>query len=84
MKKLLATFTLVIGVGLALPGLSQAQLVLYDDFRGRGPIDPARWHGTEAQAGADAPNTETSRTIIGGQLQLLLTSFGETTSDFVR
>jgi hypothetical protein len=63
-----------------VPGLGQAQLVLYDDFKGR-LIDPDRWSGNERNTGLIAPNTETSRSISGGKLEILLTNYGRTNSD---
>ncbi len=68
---------LLVGV----PGLGQAQLVVYDDFHGR-QIDPSKWQGSEGGASAAAPNTETTRRIVGNRLELSLTSWGRTDSDF--
>jgi hypothetical protein len=65
---------------LAFPVTSIAQLALYDDF-GQRRIDPDKWHGGETSVGASAPNAESDRNIANGQLRLLLTSYGETTSD---
>lgn len=56
-----------------VPGLVQAQLVLYDDFKTK-LIDPDRWSGSERGVGLDAANTETSRSVAGGKLQVSLTS----------
>jgi hypothetical protein len=63
-----------------LAGIGQAQLVLYDNFDS-GPIDPAKWHGSQNQPGPSAPMTETIRRIVTGQLQLQVVNYGETTSD---
>ena len=35
---------------LGMPGVTSAQLVLYDDFRAAG-IDPEKWHGQEGSSG---------------------------------
>jgi hypothetical protein len=61
-----------------LPGMGQAQLVLYDNFSS-GLINPAKWYGRQNQPGASQPMTETSRKIVEGQLQLQATDYGETT-----
>ena len=45
---------------LGLAGVSQAQLVLYDDFNVK-PINPGRWYGTEFTVGPAQPNTEATR-----------------------
>jgi hypothetical protein len=65
---------------LGLAGVSQAQLVLYDDFNVK-PINPAKWFGSEGQFGPGAPNTETTRKIANGQLKIDLTTWGRTDSD---
>jgi hypothetical protein len=63
-----------------IPGVSQAQLVLYDDFDVE-PINPAKWTGNEGSAGPLAPNTETTRKIVGGKLEIDLTTWGRTDSN---
>ena len=65
---------------LLLPSAGGAQLVLYDDFSLK-TINPDKWHGGEGSAGASGPDTESSRGIKGGKLQLQLTSYGGTSSD---
>ena len=65
---------------LGFAGVSQAQLVLYDDFNGK-PIDPAKWFGSERSAGAPAPNTEAARKIAGNKLSLSATTWGRTDSN---
>jgi hypothetical protein len=72
---------LVAGLGLAVPRIgSGQQLTLYDDFGGR-QLNVVRWQGSESQASTTAPNTDASRRIVQGKLQLMLTSFGATDSD---
>ena len=62
------TLALVVGILLALPVVSWAQLVHYDDFS-LSSINPEKWHGGEGPGGgALAPNAETSRSIVDGQL----------------
>jgi hypothetical protein len=61
-------------------GVSQAQLVLYDDFKGKS-IDPAKWAGSEGTFGLSAPNTETGRKISGGHLEISTTTWGRTDSN---
>jgi hypothetical protein len=81
MMNVLKTLALFVGILLVLPGVSRAQLVLFDDFN-LPTINPDKWHGGEGAGGsALAPNGETSRGIVDGQLQLQLTSYGETNSD---
>jgi hypothetical protein len=63
-----------------LPGMGQAQLVLYDNFNSA-LINPAKWFGSQSQPGAAAPMTETSRKIVEGQLLLQVTDYGDNTSD---
>jgi hypothetical protein len=65
---------------LGLAGVSQAQLVLYDDFNVK-PINPAKWSGSEGTAGAAAPSTETARKIAKQQLSISLTLWGRTDSN---
>lgn len=45
MKKALATFSVLIGLGLSLPGFGRAQLVLYDDFGGGDKTGQVAWNG---------------------------------------
>jgi hypothetical protein len=63
---------------LGLAGVSQAQLVLYDDFNVK-PINPEKWFGRDEFSGAR--NTETVRKTAAKQLQLLLATFGGNSSD---
>jgi len=82
MRKPLAVTVLLV-TGLLLLGfasVSEAQLVLYDDFNSK-PINPAKWSGFESDFGPAAPNTETARKIANGKLNLVLTSYGRTDSD---
>ena len=75
--------TVLLVTGLLLLGfasVSEAQLVLYDDFNSK-PINPAKWSGFESDFGPAAPNTETARKIANGKLNLVLTSYGRTDSD---
>jgi len=65
---------------LGLAGVSQAQLVLYDDFSVK-PINPAKWFGSERQFGPGAPDTETTRKIANGQIEIDLTTYGRADSD---
>jgi hypothetical protein len=65
---------------LGFAGVSQAQLVLYDDFKGK-VIDPAKWTGSEGSFGPSAPNTDATRSSVGGQLQMSTTTWGRTDSD---
>jgi hypothetical protein len=77
------TVVLLLVVLLALlgfAGVSQAQLVLYDDFNKK-PINPAKWTGSEGSAGPLAPNTETARRIAAKQLEIDLTTWGRTDSN---
>lgn len=64
---------------LGVPGQSQAQLVLYDNFNGK-RIDPSKWQGGEFVI-PGAPHAETARRIEDGKLELSLTSYGTTLSD---
>jgi len=64
---------------LGVPGQSQAQLVLYENFNVK-RIDPSKWQGGEFEV-SGAPNTETARRIEDGKLELSLTSYGSTGSD---
>jgi hypothetical protein len=80
-KPITATLLLFVPlVLLGLAGVSQAQLVLYDDFNVK-PINPARWSGSEASGGPLAPDTETARKIAKGELEITLTTWGRTDSD---
>lgn len=67
---------LLVGV----PRLGQAQLVVYDDFKGK-QIDPSKWQGSEGGTAPGASHTDTARRIHGNQLELSLTSWGKTDSD---
>jgi hypothetical protein len=60
-------------------GVSQA-LMLYDDFNVK-PINPAKWTGSEGNAGPAAPNTETARKLAGKKLYISLTTWGRTDSN---
>jgi hypothetical protein len=61
-----------------LPSMGRAQIV--DPFTGR-LINHEIWRGGENQGDAGTQNTETSRAIKGGTLEMSLTSFGKTDSD---
>ena len=65
---------------LGFAGLSQAQLVLYDDFNVK-PINPAKWFGTEGSTGLLSPNTEGRRELAFGELRMDLVMYGRTDSD---
>ena len=65
---------------LGFAGVSQAQLVLYDDFNTK-PINPAKWFGTENSTGSLSPDTEEARKIAKGQLEMDLTMYGRTDSN---
>jgi len=65
---------------LGFAGASQAQLVLYDDFNTKA-INPAKWFGTERSLGGVSPNTEASRKLSGGHLEIDLTSYGRSDSN---
>jgi hypothetical protein len=65
---------------LGLAGVSQAQLVLYDNFNVK-PINPAKWSGSEGSAGPAAPNTESARKLAKQQLYIALTTWGRTDSN---
>jgi len=65
---------------LGLTGISQAQLVLYDDFTKK-PINPAKWSGSEGSGGPLAPDTETTRKLAGKHLEIDLTTWGRTDSN---
>jgi len=65
---------------LGLTGISQAQLVLYDDFTKK-PINPAKWSGSEGSGGPLAPDTETTRKLAGKKLEIDLTTWGRTDSN---
>lgn len=75
-------FSLILGLlFFSFPQLTLAQLVLYDDFSAK-TIDPEKWHGVESSGGQSlGPNTEIERRIVGHRLELLLTSYGGTSSD---
>ncbi len=64
----------------AFAGVSQAQLVLYDDFSNP-RIDPAKWQGHEGPGRGKGGNAEAFRRIQNGQLQIILLSYGGTDTD---
>ena len=75
--------SLVIVIALAVlasAAVSEAQLVLYDDFSSR-IIDPAKWLGTDASGGLANPTTEITRRIELGKLRLRLNQYGLTNSN---
>jgi hypothetical protein len=75
-----ALFLIIPLVLLGLAGVSQAQLVLYDNFNVK-PINPAKWFGTEFQFGPANPDTEAVRKLASGKLYITLTEWGRTDSD---
>jgi len=77
---IVAALLIVPSLLLGFFGVSQAQLVLYDDFNVK-PINPAKWSGSEGSAGSAAPNTETTRKLAGKQLYIALTNWGRTDSN---
>ena len=80
MNGLKGVLTLLTGVILMLaPARSQAQ-VIFDPFN-NSLIDPDKWHGFEDSGDTGTSNTETSRSIQNGQLQMSLTSYGTTSSN---
>jgi hypothetical protein len=68
--------SLTIGsLAVGLPAVGEAQLILYDDFKGK-LIDPDRWYGAGRNGTPDAPSTENVRQIKGGQLELRVLQHG--------
>ncbi len=75
------TFMILLGaLVLGHPAVSDAQLVLYDDFSS-GLIDPSRWFGSDTTGGSGNPTTEAVRLIKFGKLQLRLDQYGLNNSD---
>jgi hypothetical protein len=80
-KPLIVTALLIVSLMLlGFAGVSQAQLVLYDDFNVK-PINPAKWSGSAGSAGPAAPNTESARKLAAKQLYIALTLWGRTDSN---
>lgn len=62
------------------PVTAEAQWVLYDTFAS-GFIDPEKWFGEEFDSGPAAPDTETARGVLLGNLHMKLVSHGNSTSN---
>ena len=74
----LAIATIVVcGVLATGADVSQAQLVLYDNFTAT-QIDPTKWRGNESFFAGDNPNAEAQRHIANGKLRVVLTTHGGT------
>jgi hypothetical protein len=76
----LALMIVIAALVLGYPAVSNAQLVLYDDFRS-GVIDPTKWLGTDATGGPGNPTTEVARRIEHAKLELRLNQYGLNNSD---
>src|SRR5688572_28514305 len=81
MRKAFATMIGILAVLLVPVIDAGAQaLAVYDNFNSA-TIDPVRWRGFEQAAGDAIINTEATRRIVSGQLEMALTTHGGTASD---
>jgi len=71
---------LVGALALGHPAVSDAQLVLYDDFSSP-LINPDKWYGTNQTGGAGNPTTEAEQILRSGQLEMTLSQYGLSNSD---